>query len=143
MQVSFSSYLVKYIWNWNLPRNRGNPSIVEAGGLQKCFLTGGNSILCQHCQQYYVIYKLKCEEANVPLNHHAIPPKLAQMERQRESTQMTLDDKLVNRGTDTFSRDGLMLAVAQFVACDDQVSFQMMIVHQFTYTHLEGFCCGE
>jgi hypothetical protein len=90
------------MWNWNLPRNRGDPSIVEAGGLQKCFLTGGNSTLCQHCRQHYEIYKLKCEDANVPLNHHAVPPKVAQMERRREGTQTMLDDKLVNRGTDTF-----------------------------------------
>jgi hypothetical protein len=74
------------------------------------------------------------------MNHHAIPPKVAQMERQlrqRESTRMMLDDKLVNQGTKTFTQDGLMLAVVQFVACDDQVSFRM------TIAHLEGFCCDK
>jgi hypothetical protein len=131
------------MWNWNLPCNRGDPSIVEAGGLRKCFLTGGNSTLCQHCRQHYEIYKLKCEDANIPLNHHTVPPKVAQMERRREGTQTMLDDKLVNWGTDTFTRDGLLQAVAQFVACDNQVSFRITMTHHFTYTRLEGFCCGK
>ncbi|KAH9019511.1 hypothetical protein EDB85DRAFT_1844315, partial [Lactarius pseudohatsudake] len=50
---------------------------VEKAGLRKCFLTGGNLTLCQHCQRHYTLYKEKCEQASVPINHHAIPPKLA------------------------------------------------------------------
>ncbi|KAH9058005.1 hypothetical protein EDB83DRAFT_2169228, partial [Lactarius deliciosus] len=51
---------------------------LEAAGIQKCFLTGGNSTLCQHCRWHYDEYKTKCEEADIPVNHHAIPPKIVQ-----------------------------------------------------------------
>ncbi|KAH9012748.1 hypothetical protein EDB84DRAFT_1243302, partial [Lactarius hengduanensis] len=50
---------------------------VEKAGLRKCFLMGGNSTLRQHCRRHYTLYKEKCERAGVPINHCAIPPKLA------------------------------------------------------------------
>ncbi|KAH9044422.1 hypothetical protein EDB85DRAFT_1834230, partial [Lactarius pseudohatsudake] len=46
-------------------------------GIRKCFLTGGNSTLRQHCRKHYTIYKQKCEQAGISVNHRAIPPKLA------------------------------------------------------------------
>ena len=56
---------------------RDDEKHVNEVGLWKCFLTGSNSTLRQHCQQHYEIYKELCEKDNVPLNHHAIPPRIA------------------------------------------------------------------
>jgi hypothetical protein len=57
------------------------------------------------------------------MNHHAIPPRLAKdLEKaEKAKSQTTLDD-IVAKHSDTFTRDGILHAVAQFVACDDQVS---------------------
>jgi hypothetical protein len=57
------------------------------------------------------------------MNHHAIPPKLAKIleKAEKAKSQTTLDD-IVAKRPDTFTRDGILHAVAQFVACDDQVS---------------------
>jgi hypothetical protein len=76
------------------------------------------------------------------MNHHAIPPKIAQALKraEKESSQTMLDDIVVSR-PDTFTRDGILHTVAQFVACDDQVSRW----HSITCcTHIwKGVrCCG-
>ncbi|KAH9058015.1 hypothetical protein EDB83DRAFT_2315976 [Lactarius deliciosus] len=83
---------------------KGDPTVLEAAGIRKCFLTGGNSTLHQHCRRHYDEYKTKCEEADIPVNHHTIPPKIAQAdsEKSKASSQTTLDDKLVNH-PDTFT----------------------------------------
>ena len=105
------------------PTLRANPKIVEVGGLRKCFLTGGNSTLRQHCRKHYELYKNKCETAGIPVNHHAIPPKLAQIRdaAAKAESQMTLDGALF-KGPETFTQEATLHAVGQFVACDDQVS---------------------
>jgi hypothetical protein len=60
------------------------------------------------------------------MNHRAIPPQVLKDEetsRMAGKKQSTLDGIVttVMRPTE-FSRDGLLEAVAKFVACDDQVS---------------------
>jgi hypothetical protein len=117
MQVSFCS-LAEY--SHHLPRNRAK--VVKGDGLWKCFLVGGNSTLRQHCWQHYELYKERCEEANIPVNHRAIPPKIVQMGR-KDSTQTMLDDRVVNvNRPENFKHEGLLRAMAQFIACNDQVS---------------------
>lgn len=124
--------------SYNLPCNRDNLKTNNVVELRKCFFLGGNSTLRQHCRKHYEIYKQKCEAANIPMNHYAIPPKIAQAlaRSERERSQTTLDDIVFNRpeAPDTaFTRDGILHTVAQFVACDDQVSE----LHSITaYTHL-------
>ncbi|KAH9012951.1 hypothetical protein EDB83DRAFT_2233517 [Lactarius deliciosus] len=73
------------------------------------------------------MYKQKCEQASILVNHHAIPPKLtkAQVKEKIDKTevkkQMTLDDKFARVShTEAFTREAALQAVAQFVACDDQ-----------------------
>jgi hypothetical protein len=102
---------------------RANPKLVELDGLRKCFLTGGNSTLRQHCRKHYELYKDKCEKAGIPVNHHAIPPKLAQIldAAAKAESQMTLED--VFKRPEIFKEEATLHAVAQFVACDDQVSW--------------------
>jgi hypothetical protein len=86
-------------------------------------LLGHNSTLRQHCRIHYEIYRCKCEEADIPINHHAIPPKLAKLleKVEKAKSQTTLDD-IVAKRPDTFMRDGILHAIAQFVACNAQVS---------------------
>jgi hypothetical protein len=100
--------------------------------LRKCFLTGGNSTLRQHCRQHYALYKERCEKAGVPINHHAIPPKLAQAQEKekKEKLQTRLDDMYVTR-QEVFTREAVLHAVSQFVACDDQVSMKLVISGQY------------
>jgi hypothetical protein len=103
--------------------DRGDANYVETAGLRKCFLTGGNSTLRQHCRRHYQLYKEKCKEAGIPVNHHAIPPKLAQAqaEEKKEMLQTKLDNTFLVH-PEVFTREAVLHAVAQFVACDDQVS---------------------
>jgi hypothetical protein len=85
---------------------------------------GHNSTLRQHCRQHYEIYKERCNAANVPINHYAILLKYGKMLEmaKKAKSQSTLDNLLLVDRPDTFTRDGIVHAVAQFVACDDQVS---------------------
>ena len=65
---------------------------------------------------------MKCEDSNIPVNHYAIPPKLAQaQEAAQKKLQMTLDDTLVPH-KEVFTQKVVLHAVAQFIACNDQVS---------------------
>lgn len=85
------SCILKHIHN-NLPCSRDNPEVF-AVGLWKCFLTGSNSTLHQHCWKHYKLYKQKCEGANIPINHHAIPPSIQKLVRaESEVLQTNLDN---------------------------------------------------
>lgn len=116
--------------------DRSDAEHVETAGLRKCFLTGGNSTLRQHCRQHYPLYKERCEKAGVPINHHAIPPKLAKMmaKEKKEKLQMKLDDTYVTH-REVFTREAVLHAVAQFVACDDQVSTMLDVKAQYLPVH--------
>ncbi|KAH9007564.1 hypothetical protein EDB84DRAFT_1281500, partial [Lactarius hengduanensis] len=58
---------------------------VQSAGLCRCFLTGRNSTLCQHCQRHYKIYKMKCEEAGVPVNHQSLQSSHRRRRRERRN----------------------------------------------------------
>ena len=60
------------------------------------------------------------------MNHHAIPREIwKQMEEVKKNAkamkQSTLDGKFDDKGKQAFMRDGVLHAVAQLIACDDQV----------------------
>ena len=99
---------------------------MKSKGLRKTFFTGSNSSCRQHIRQHYDLYKKRCEDEKIPLNHRAIPPQvLKEMETSRTAgkKQSTLDGIVTTVAPlKEFSRDGLLEAVAKFVACDDQVS---------------------
>ena len=90
---------------------------------------GGNSTLHQHCRKHYNIYKGKCETAGIPVNHHVIPPRIAQaQEREKKNmSQMTLDKNFV-APPEVFKQEAILHAITQFVACDDQVSMMLDIM---------------
>jgi hypothetical protein len=65
------------------------------------------------------------------VNHHALPRKLYwQMKLDKKATgvQLTLDGALKKpEDVKMYTRDGATHAVAQFVACDDQVRMMMVL----------------
>src|ERR1700679_2710782 len=99
---------------------------VKAKGLRKAFFTGSNSSCRQHIRQHYELYKQKCNDEHIPINQRAIPPQvLREMKalNRETKTQSTLDGVLTKVSLPSqFTREGLLEAVAKFVACDDQVS---------------------
>jgi hypothetical protein len=47
--------------------------LVKKWGLRKAFHVGGNSSCRQHLRKHWELYKKKCEDKNIPVNHWAIP----------------------------------------------------------------------
>jgi hypothetical protein len=101
---------------------------VKKGGERGAFFTGGNSSCRAHIRQHYQLYKDRCKEAGIPESHHAIPRaiwrKMEEEKREKGKTQAKIDGMLKIQpkpSSEPFTRDGVLQAVAQFVACDDQV----------------------
>jgi hypothetical protein len=98
-------------------------------GQRNAFFTGGNSTCRAHIRQHYTLYKERCKEANIPENHHAIPRPLwnkMQEEKAKGKKQTTLDGLLKNVPKE-FTRDGILRAVSQFIACGDQVRLSKLL----------------
>ena len=95
------------------------------GGKRSAFFTGGNSTCQAHIRCHYNVYKERCKENGIPENHHAIPRDLLkQMEEEKsKGKKQTKIDNILDKSTAPreFTREGVLHAVAQFVACDDQV----------------------
>jgi hypothetical protein len=110
---------------------RGNADFVKKEGVRKGFHTGGNSSCRQHIRQHYKLYQERCKEADIPENHWAVPRKIWNArqaainnpKRLKEQTQVKLDGMFEKSNqTQGFTRDKVLRAVAQFIACDDQAS---------------------
>jgi hypothetical protein len=104
---------------------------VKAYGKRKAFHKGGNSSCRAHIRQHYELYKQKCEEGNILINHWAIPHDIWKvMEEEKEAEkqgrltkkqqQQTLDFKTVT-GPREFTRAALH-AVTKLIATNNQVS---------------------
>jgi hypothetical protein len=99
---------------------------------KKAFFVGGNSSCRAHIRQHYDIYKERCKAGNIPENHHAIPRHIfRQMKVDKKTTggvQSTLDG-VVGKSAHlkSYTREAVLHAVAQFVACDDQVREMLML----------------
>jgi DNA-binding LacI/PurR family transcriptional regulator len=52
---------------------RDDKKFVAKHGKRKVFHIGGNSSCQAHLRQHYDIYKKRCEEKGIPINHWAIP----------------------------------------------------------------------
>jgi hypothetical protein len=71
------------------------------------------------------LYQQRCKENNTPENHHTIPQDIwremkAGKTKPKGKQQVKLDGMLEKQQQE-FTCDGVMEAVAKFVACDDQV----------------------
>ena len=81
----------------------------------------------------YEVYKDQCKARNILENHHALSRHLyRQMKVDKKvtgGTQLTLDGVLEKlEDMKTYTHDGATHAVAQFVACNDQMC-KVMILH--------------
>jgi len=108
------------------PLCRDDKAFTDSKGLHRAFFTGSNTSCRTHIRYHYDVYKIKCEADNLPMNDRCIPRDLWEKVQTKSgglSTQTTLDSVVqVSKGPKEFSRDALLHALAQLVACDDQVS---------------------
>jgi len=104
------------------PLCRDDKVFTDSKGLHCAFFTGSNTSCRMHICYHYNVYKIKCEADNLPMNDRCIPQDLwkkMQTKSGRLSTQTTLDSVIqVSKGSKEFSRDALLHALAQLVACD-------------------------
>jgi hypothetical protein len=102
-------------------------------GKRKAFHKGGNSSCRFHICQHYKVYKKKCEDADIPVVHWAIPwPIWKAMEEEKEEakrgqatkkkTQQLLDFASVT-GPREFMRVRTLEAVTELIATNNQVQF--------------------
>jgi hypothetical protein len=98
---------------------------------KKAFFVGGNSSCRVHIRQHYDIYRNRCKEGNIPENHHAIPRQIflkMKVDKKGTAAQSTLDGVLGKPAyMKLYTREGAMHAIAQLVACDDQVRKMVML----------------
>ena len=90
-------------------------------GKRQAFHVGNNSLYQQHIHNHFNVYKERCEEKGIPMNHHEIPQGLVKKQAKR-GTQQTLEDAFQKAVVKEFSRDEVLKAVAEFVICDNQVN---------------------
>jgi hypothetical protein len=111
---------------------RVDERFVRLYGKRKAFHKGGNLSCRLHIRQHYNLYKEKCENGNIPINHWAIPRDIwKRMEDEKEAEkrgrmskkakQQHLDFKTVT-GPREFTRAGVLHAVANLIATNNQVS---------------------
>jgi len=115
-----------------LPYYRNDDHFIKSHGKRKAFHKGGNSSCRAHIRQHYNVYKEKRENANVPINHWAIPRPIwkamedqKEEERQGRTTKKNQQQKLrfetVKGPRAEFTRAGTLQAVTELVATNNQV----------------------
>jgi hypothetical protein len=101
------------------------------GGQKKAFLTGSNLSCCTHLHCHYEIYQQWCKERNIPENHHCTPWHIWRVMKARKNplVQGTLDGIFMKEtGPQEFSWEAVLGAIAWFVACNDQVCCEELLV---------------
>lgn len=115
-------------------QSRDDADFVKLHGKRKAFHKGGNSSCRLHIRQHYVLYKEKCLQADVPVNHWCIPRSIwKEMEEAKEAekrgrmtnkqSQQILAFQTVT-GPREFTREGILHSITKLIATDDQVSYQ-------------------
>ena len=59
--------------NQNTNKNRVDDDLTKREGSQKAIPRGSNTSCHQHARKHWAVYKRKCEEAEVPVHHWAVP----------------------------------------------------------------------
>jgi hypothetical protein len=123
----------------HLPWIRGDESFIRAHGKRKAFHVGGNSSCRMHLRQHYQLYKSKCEEADIPINHWAIPrdiwkvmeeEKAAEKQGQRtkkQQQQLLCFETLT--GPREFTRSAVLNAVTKLIATNNEVSHYRFVTY--------------
>jgi len=115
----------------HLPGFRNDEAFIKLNGMRKAFHKGGNSSCCFHIHQHYKVYNEKCKDADVPVNHWAIPHHIWKaMEEEKElekhgRTTKKQAQQLLNfesiMGPHEFMRAGPLQAVAKLIVTNNQV----------------------
>ena len=109
---------------------RGNESFIKAHGKCKAFLKGGNSSCCAHIHQHYEVYKTRCKEKDITMNHWAIPRDIWRVMGAEKKNKGQLTKKQVQQqltfetvtGPCEFTREDVLKAVTKLIATNNQVS---------------------
>ncbi|KAF8680603.1 hypothetical protein AX14_004549 [Amanita brunnescens Koide BX004] len=101
---------------------RHDKHFVRAKGVRRAFFTGSNTSCRAHIRCHYSVYKTRCEEEGIKLNNRCVPRELSKVQSAGASLsiQTTLDSVLEVKAPSVFSKEAILHAVAQLVACDDQ-----------------------
>jgi len=104
---------------------------MKLNGKRKAFLKGGNSSCHFHICQHYALYKEKCNKADIPVVHWAIPqPIWKAMEEEKAVVERGIMTKKKGQqlldfasvvGPCEFMRAGILEAVAKLIATNNQV----------------------
>jgi hypothetical protein len=76
---------------------------------------------------HYEVYKMHCKAENITMSNWAIPWQMwKEMERKKTRAGIVMQGKLDGKfeplsAPKTFTREGMLKAVAKHVVCDDQV----------------------
>jgi hypothetical protein len=106
---------------------RADAELIKKHGKRKAFHTGGNSSCRAHIRKHYELYKQRCKDGNIPENHHALPRPLWKELQEAKNKPKAMQQGKLDRVFETlkspveFTREGVLHAVAKFIACDDQV----------------------
>ena len=90
---------------------------VAKHGKRRAFHVGSNSLCWQHLRGHFDIYKERCKEKGIRMNHHVIPRELVK-KHAKSGAQQTLEDAFQKAAVKEFSRDEVLKAVTKFVICD-------------------------
>ena len=111
----------------HLQKYRADIEFIKKHGKRKAFHIGGNSSCRMHIRKHYELYKQQCKDGNIPENHHVLPwPLWKELQEAKKNLKAAQQGKLDGafkpiKGPAEFTREGVLHAVARFVACDDQV----------------------
>jgi hypothetical protein len=125
LQVSISGFYRKV--TSHLRDCRANVAFVKENGKRRALHAGGNSSCRAHIRKHYPLYKERCKDLDIPENHYALPRDLwKKMQEEKKNPKAKQQGNLDGtfkaiKGPVDFTREGVLDAVARFVACDDQV----------------------
>ena len=125
LQVSISCLLSRR--NNTLTKYRADVEFVKQKGKRRAFHAGGNSSCRAHIRKHYPLYKQQCKDENIPENHFALPRPLWRALQEAKKNPKAMQQGNLDgafkaiKGPVEFTREGVLQAVARFVACDDQV----------------------
>ena len=111
---------------------RNDKAFVKANGKRKSFHKGSNSSNHIHICQHYSDYKERCEKADIPMHHWAIPPNVHKATKAVEVEAARKAHIMKKRGQQQlgfqtmispceFTRAGTLHAVANLITTNNQV----------------------
>ena len=131
MQVSTMKLIIK---NFIFTRCRSNEAFIKEKGLRACFFKGLNTTCRHHIRRHYDVYKQKCEAEKITMKDRCVPrPLWRKMQDDVLCGKQRMLDKHIQKllPVTEFSKPAILAAVAQLIACDDQVRISPLSTTQF------------